>query len=149
MKTTIACLSLALLTTSAAVSAAEMPNSRLEISPATQTVDEFAGEWRRARLLMRACGAPEEAIRPISLSEGMLVTAKAAQTPGKGFKVAADVRDFSGKAEQLEASKAMCAHVGRQLRPILHAVLNVMQCRAQATDGTPSCTLPLYRAPRF
>jgi len=160
MKTTakswmIAPLASALMCSAALAAPSAIPDNgrTFSISPEAQSVEDFAKEWRKVRKLMKACGAPDTALRPIAFTEGYLVGAKLSAAQARGMQVPADPGAFSfDQADEIEVSRENCRKVGQALRPILQAVAGMMQCQgpiSTVATTAPNCPTPIFRAPRF
>ena len=95
----------------------------LAVSPATQTVEDYGREWRRARKMARACGATQSYMSFVSFSEGMLVAAKADQQRKLGKKVEEDSSQYVlGFADDFDANAQACARHQAAFAPILDAI---------------------------
>lgn len=148
-------LAVALLASTAMAAPSAIPDNgrAFSISPENQSVEDFAKEWRKVRKLMQACGAPDSALRPIAFTEGYLVGAKMSAAQARGVSLPADPGAYSfDQSDKIEATRENCRKVGQELRPILHAVASVMQCKGPITtvaQTAPDCPTPIFRAPRF
>ncbi|MBS2024329.1 MAG: hypothetical protein JST92_18150 [Deltaproteobacteria bacterium] len=110
----------------------------LVLSPASQSIDDFCREWRRARKMARACQAPPDTMQAVSFLEGMLGAAKAEQQRKLGKEVG-DARAYSiGFQDALDVTEANCKKHREALLPILEAFAATMAKKDP---------LPLWRAP--
>lgn len=100
-----------------------LAQAALAVSRVEQTVDDYAQEWRRARKMARACGAPQDYMRFVSYSEGRLVAAKYEQQRRLGRPVKDSAEDFSlGFQDDLDVNPQACARHQEAFAPIIKAI---------------------------
>ena len=97
--------------------------ARLAVSGVEQTVDDYAQDWRRARKMARACGAPQAYMSFVSYSEGRLVAAKYEQQRLLGRAVKDSPERYSlGFQDDLDVNPHACARHRAGFAPIIETL---------------------------
>lgn len=125
--------------------------SGLQVSPPSQPTAEYALEWRRVRNLMRACGAGEDALKPLLFGEGLLRFLKSQDAKAHGQSTLQDPEFALRHQDDVEANAANCAKVSREIDPLLKAINAYVECngKRKASAQLGECPIAIYRAPQF
>lgn len=132
----------------ASAASADPVATKFELSSVSQSVEDYGAEWRRARKLMRACGAKEDTMAFVSFLEGVMIAMKAKDAKSRGEQVADDPMTYAlGHDDFLSVTRSNCKRVAREFRPIIDDSGEIFDCRRKKAENCRP--LPLYRAPVF